>query len=198
MKRVGMDAGFHRYDARNGDLSHTSIGAASFESNCDCPNGTSTYRPNGTPPIHPAGTFVKRASLQTVYLLLGPDSNRQEVYRRAISDPSVLRNPYNQLYAGDQFTFKDVITIDDDEMGLYPEGEVLSNPRQLPSNNQPNPDGRWGWWSEENGEKGFSSPKPRWGGGHAESALSWETERSPGQRGKSFLAHGRSRSGGFL
>src|SRR5206468_6838822 len=79
-----------------------------------CGAGVSTFRPSGGPPAHPAGTLVKLSNAGAVYLLRGPDSQFQQTVRLLLASPTVLQNPYNQSTTGNQFDFKDIVTIDAD------------------------------------------------------------------------------------
>ena len=95
-----------------------------------CKNGSSVgFRPNGGPPTHPNGTFIKISSNSAVYLI----RNNQ---KQLISSPTILRN----LYPGGGFDFQDVITVAQDEFDRYPTGTTISSP--LPSNGRTHSEGR--------------------------------------------------------
>ena len=76
-----------------------------------------------------------------VFLLRGPDSDLPNYHIDPLSSPDVLRNPYNQTVVGNQFDFKNVITISIPELNQYSLGEILSSPGALPGNGQPLPEG---------------------------------------------------------
>jgi hypothetical protein len=96
-----------------------------------CGDATSErYRPNGQVPTHPNGTIIKTASSGTIYVLY-------EGKRRGIPTPQRLYELYGP---GRGFDFRDVITISQEEMNKYTDGEVVSGP--LTNNNPHEPDGR--------------------------------------------------------
>jgi murein DD-endopeptidase MepM/ murein hydrolase activator NlpD len=101
-----------------------------------CGNGDSErYQPANGIPIHPEGTLIKvpddgTESSKTIFVL-------RDGIRRPIANPQVLWELYGP---GRGFDFRDVITIAQDEMGQYPEGEIVSSP--LPNNDPFEPNGR--------------------------------------------------------
>jgi surface antigen len=95
-----------------------------------CANGSSVaFRPNGGPPTHPNGSFIRDPNNPTVYLL-------QNGQKRPITSPDVLFN----LYDNGEFDFSDVIAVASDELAQYPTGAIINGP--LPSNGRGQPDGR--------------------------------------------------------
>jgi hypothetical protein len=102
-----------------------------------CTNSSSTLRNiDGGPPIHPPGSLLKTASINTVYLI---DADNK---KRPITSSSVLAQLYNQstdARTGTNFT-NWVITVGQDELDLYEQGGNIS--AALSGNGQPFPDGK--------------------------------------------------------